>query len=130
MVAFFSALGTKQDYTPSPDDLNDTILRIYREGIILIARDGQQSPVGLIAGQFCTHQFNTDVRVLTEVAWWIPEASRGQGVGSLLLKQFLAEGHGRGLTTVVSLEHNSPLPKGYLEKYGMRLAEKTYILEA
>lgn len=86
-------------------------------------------PVGLICGMLHRHQFNPDIKCLTEYFWWVDPEHRNGRAGWMLFKEFEAVGEELCHWVTMSLLENSPVPEGFLEKQGYKLIEKTYLKE-
>lgn len=86
-------------------------------------------PVGFIAGALHPHPYNPDIRVLTEMLWWVAETERGSRAGLMLLEEFLRYGEKHADWIVFTLETNSPVNERCLTKRGFRLHEKSYLRE-
>lgn len=128
LPTFIHSLGYKNNYLPPPHRAQELLSAWMSHGIFLIA-DLDGKPVGMIAGELYTHPYAEGIRTLYEHFWWVPPEYRRTGAGSALLSAFLAEAKKNEAVARISVEHNTELPEGYMERHGLRLAEKTYIAE-
>lgn len=83
---------------------------------------------GLIGGCKGQHIYRPDKKVLQEYFWWVDESARGSGAGGQLIEAFIDAGRDcDGIQMCIG--PHTPVPDGYLEKFGFRLTEKAYFLE-
>lgn len=128
LPTFIDSLGYKNNYLPPPSKSRSLLSSWMTHGVFLIAElDGQ--PVGMIAGELYVHPYAENVRTLYEHFWWVPAEHRRSGAGGELLKAFLQEARKNEAVARVSVEHNTKLPEGYMERHGLHLAEMTYVAE-
>lgn len=99
---------------------------IKQHFMLVVEKDGELS--GVWAGMLHPHFLNPDVKVLTEVMWWVPEEKRNSRAGLLLLsaQEQIARHYGVQLECL-STEVGSPLNQGSLEKRGFKLQEHSWI---
>lgn len=74
---------------------------------------------GRFAGRLYLDRWKSEIRVV-DIAL-LPEF-RGQGAGSALLSEILAEGRSSGKAVTIHVEHNNPARRLY-ERLGFKLAE-------
>lgn len=89
--------------------------------------DGE--PVGFIAGVLHPHHFNPEVVCLSEMFWWVTPAHRQSRAGWMLLSTFTLFGHGAANLIIMTLEAESPVKFGTLERLGYRVKETNFLLE-
>ena len=99
---------------------------VISDGIGLVAmRDGKIA--GAVAGVTHRNPFNSEIKMLTEVFWYVRKEYRGKMVGGGLLAGYLDQAEKSGaniamtlLDTTIGIEEN-------FVKRGFRLREKTFI---
>ena len=128
LADFVADLGYKHSYLFTEDNLRRILAKMVDSHVFIVA-EVENELQGMICGEYMHHPYNPSVVMLYEHFWWVPEAYRASGVGGQLLEAFVSTGKECADTIKVSLEHNSGVPDGYMERFGLRLAEKTYILE-
>jgi len=127
LLEFSSTLAASSDFMPTPDRLVEILESLRTTGVLLVNRDGRKIS-GIIGGNMGPHQFNQKLRVLSEQFWWVSPCARDKGVGRNLLEAFLGLGESCDIVTV-ALEHDSPVPEKYLERFGLMPFERTYLKE-
>lgn len=103
--------------------------RLIDTQFVAIATRGT-SRLGLIAGVVNPHPFNPDIKMATELWWWVTPDARGSSAGARLLDAFdeWADDSGADLVSF-TLEAESPVNPRTLEKRGYRLAEHQFVRE-
>ncbi len=96
--------------------------------VVIAEQDGERA--GMLVAMATSHTFNPDVRVLSEIMWWVVEAKRNTRAGLLLLNALdkIAEAEKVDLVTM-STESVSPLSGRVLNKRGYRQKELTWVKE-
>lgn len=89
--------------------------------------DAEGTPVGLIAGAVSPHPFNPELRVATELWWFVSPAHRGSRAGLALLDSYEAWAKENADVRGMTLEANSPVNPRVLLKRGYQLAETQYV---
>jgi hypothetical protein len=89
--------------------------------------DADGSPVGFIAGAVVPHPFNPDIRIATELFWWVVPPARGSRAGLALLDAYDTWATDAADLKAMTLEAHSPVNPRTLLKRGYQLAESQYI---
>ena len=132
---FAHAAATKRPLFPADPAHGAQLLTSLIEGghPVLIAtrttEDGDEERLGLIAGHLSQHPYNPDLRVLTELFWWVALEHRATSAGARLLDAYIAAGRALADLVVMTLEHTSPISDRVLQKRGLRPFEHSYLLE-
>lgn len=126
--AFIKSLGYAHAFLSERAVAEAILDALLANHLVLVAVDNY-GPVGMIGGEYCRHPYNLDLVTLYEHFWWVVPEKRGKSHGGRLLLKFLEEGRKHSNIIRISLEHNSQISDDSMHRLGMRLAEKTYILE-
>lgn len=134
--------GTQRPLVPSDPDMATRLVETMTGACpFFIAEKHSQSDgeadynfhfvesVGFIAGQLGVHPYNPEIRVLTEMFWWVVPEYRGTRAGAILFNVFTAYGKQHADWVIMTLEKDSPVDPKSLEKRGYRLQESSYLLE-
>jgi hypothetical protein len=126
---FASSLGTKYSYIPPDDESLESVVQDMVDNHVVLVAWTRGERVGLIGGVATPHPFNPSISCLIERFWWVPPSFRGRvRAGYLLLRDFMKIGE-RYHTTVVSLERDSNVSDTTMQKFGLKMYEKTYSRE-
>jgi hypothetical protein len=125
---FASSLGTKYSYIPPDDESLHSIVQDMVDNHVVIVAWARGDRVGLIGGIATPHPFNPAISCLVERFWWVPPTVRGSRAGYLLLRDFMKIGE-RYHTTIVSLEDDSNVSDRMMQKFGLKMYEKSYSRE-
>lgn len=127
-------LGTTRSLFPDEayataklQELIETQVFCIVESTIENAHDGTR--VGFIAGIAGPHYFNPEIRVLSELFWWVQPEWRGTRAGALLFAEFMNCGRSRADMVVMTLEEQSPVHEETLLRHGFKRYERNYVLE-
>ena len=123
---FADTLDFKYDYSPS-DEALPGLLAYWMNHVLIVAElDGNIA--GMFGGEYCCHPWNPEMTVLVEHFWWVDPEARSKGVGKALLEEFISRGsHCHAIK--VHLENTSGVPDSFMERFGLRLKERTFIKE-
>ena len=101
-----------------------TLMDLIDKNVALVA-DDEGRLKGVVLGMYASHPLNPTVSVLHEIAWWVPEKYRKDGVGGALLDAFssLKKTDITTMTLIPESEKAGPV----LEKLGYAKAELTYV---
>lgn len=106
------------------------LLKMFIEKHLVIVAEGENGIEGFISGTYSRHYFNPDIKVLTELFWWVPKELRTKSrAGLMLLDEFTKIGNATCDWVVFTLETHSPVNERCLFKRGYQAKEHTYILE-
>lgn len=125
LFVFYDSIIPDKTLCPSSLRMLEILVELAQRHVFIVA-DLNGSIVGAIAGQIAPHQFRPDKTILSEMFWLTDPNHRSKGVGRKLLEAYLAAAE-RVDCVSMTLEHNTHLPDGYLERYGFRLQERIYI---
>lgn len=116
-------------FPKDPAKFRPAIETLVTKHLFMVAETIFGNPVGFIAGFVSPGFFNPDVLVLQETLWWVEPGSRDGRAGLNLFEAFVAWGERYADWISITLEENSPIRKGHLEKHGFMLKERTYLRE-
>jgi len=125
---FDSFVGTKYSMFKSKDFAEKKMIEILKKHLVMIA-ENDIKPVGFIAGLVHEHLFNPELKVLTEIFWWVDRAHRGTRAGLMLLNSFVEWGESYCDWISVNLEEKSPVSDRCLTKRGFKVLETSYLKE-
>lgn len=108
--------------------LIDTASQPNPQAIVAVAED-HDGLAGVIAGVLAPHFFNSDIRTLTEIFWWVSPHRRYTTAGARLLVAFEAWGCERADWIIMSVLEQSPLSPMALEDRGYRAKERSLLKE-
>lgn len=97
--------------------------------VALIAESETHERLGVIIGTLCPHPFNPEIRLLSEIFFWVTEAARGSRAAPLLLNAFDLIGSQRADWITLSKFFTSPIHSRSYERRGYRLQEQTFLKE-
>ncbi|MCA9339375.1 MAG: GNAT family N-acetyltransferase [Candidatus Saccharibacteria bacterium] len=101
---------------------------LIQEHVLIIAEMGS-TRMGFIAGMKAPHHFNPDLKVLSELLWWVCPEFRGSRAGSALLEDFIAIGKDTCDWITFTIEEQTPISDKSLIKRGFKPTEQSYLLE-
>lgn len=111
---------------PKSSKAYDFILSLVREHFVLVA-ESMGRVAGFMAGTVGPHYFNPEVKVLTEILWWVNEDRRRTPAGKLLLDEFTLWGETNCDWVIVSLDKKSRVNPRSLTKRGYALKETVFL---
>jgi hypothetical protein len=127
-------LGTNRSLFPSEEYAKEKLQELIETQVFCIAEstltnlhDGTQ--VGFIAGICGPHFFNPEIRVLSELFWWVTPEWRNTRAGALLFAEFMHCGRERADMVVMTLEEQSPVHEETLLRHGFKRYERNYVME-
>jgi N-acetylglutamate synthase-like GNAT family acetyltransferase len=127
--AFDEFFGSKRSLFP---DSNEEAVAMLEQLVttqpFFIAEDFS-GHVGFIAGSLSLHPFNTSIRVLSELFWWVDPRYRGSSAGARLLEYFIAYGKQNADWVVMTLEAKSPVDPRSLLRKGFAHYESSFLME-
>lgn len=100
---------------------------VMREQFLAVAEDESGQSVGFIAGAYGTHPYNPDLRICSELWWWVVPESRGTRAGVLLLRELEHWADGLNAPLCLTVETDSPVSDRFLAKHGFVPAERQFI---
>lgn len=81
------------------DSLRTSTMLLIDRGVVLMAFDAEQRPIGILAGLAYDH-YLANTRMASESVWWVEPCARGSGVAQDLLSAFEAWAVDHGAMTV------------------------------
>lgn len=127
--AFDQFQGTKRSLFPEDTEEAVSVIENLIETQPFIVAEDFSGRVGFIAGVLATHPYNSSIRMLSELFWWVDPRYRGSSAGARLLEAFVNYGKKNADMIVMTLEAKSPVDPRSLERKGFRLYEKNFMLE-
>lgn len=127
--AFDVFQGTQMSLFPEDADQAIAVLESLITTQPFIVAEDFSGRVGFIAGVLAPHPFNSAVRMLSELFWWVDPRYRGSSAGARLLEAFIAYGKKNADCIVMTLQAKSPVDPRSLERKGFRLYERNFMLE-
>lgn len=100
---------------------------LIREQYLAVAETEDGQSVGLIAGLYQSHPFNPDLRIVTELWWWVTPEARGSRAGAMLLKSLESWADEMNAPMALTLESNSALSDDTLARRGYVPVERQFI---
>lgn len=126
---FAQFFGSKRSLFGDEAHARATLGGMIQDHLVLVAAADGSERLGFIAGLITPHMYNPEIRVLCETFWWVAEEHRRSRAGLLLLNAFLAWGKAHADWITFSLEQNSPMRAESLEKRGLHLHERSFLME-
>lgn len=108
---------------PADETHIQAVLLNCMNGHVLLVAEEDGEILGTIIGLYTPHALNPSISTLTELAWWVPEKYRKEGVGAALLEVFSSL-KGTDIT-VMTLLPDSKQAEPFLNKFGFQLSELT-----
>jgi len=125
---FSKFYGTTLQVFQNEENTRRIVQGIIAEHVAFVAWKGSER-IGFIMGYCIPHQYNPDIRMLTESAWWVQEEHRLSRAGLMLLDKFTEWGKDNVDWITFSLEHHSPVKDTCLTKRGYAPQERSFLLE-
>lgn len=104
-----------------------SLLNLLANHVVLIAENS--APLGLIAGHVARHPFNPDIRVLSEILWWVEPSFAGKRAATALLAAFTEYGRTHVDSIICSHVYDKKSRTSALEGRGFRELERAYLME-
>ena len=96
-------------------------------GLVLLAeKDGERG--GVIIGIVTNHPFNNEIKVLTELVWYILPEYRKSRMSVMLLDSYTKEAKGLADEATFSLLPTSNIKEESMQKRGYELMENGYLM--
>lgn len=125
---FSEFIGTSRHVFGEESHVEIILTGLINDHVTLLSeKDG--TPSGFIIGILGPHPFNPSIRLLSEQAWWVTPEYRGSRAGLMLLDAFLEQGRKFADWVTISTEAHSSISENHLAKRGLKLQEKSYLLE-
>lgn len=129
----FFAYSAFADIIPlDEEELIKGICRVFDSGIIFVAVK-EDKLVGAICGVVAQPWFAHNVKMATELAWWMDDEYRGTTLAIGLLRAFESWAHENGAQAISmsDLKVDGTYPAGPLfERLGYEIAERAHVRRA
>lgn len=125
---FSEFYGTHHRLFPTNDHAFSVVSNLIDNHFFRVAETPHEK-IGFLAGTFSPHFCNPDLKVLSELWWWVDPEHRQSFAGSMLFRDFMEFGEEKADWIVATLEHHSPVPEEFILSKGFKLQEKTYLRE-
>lgn len=126
---FSSHYGTKTQIFEDNDYSRATSKNIVENHLALLAECSERGPVGFIFGLVTNHLYNQNIKVLTELFWWVPPRFRNGRAAALLFNEFTAWGKKNCDLVTFGVMESTPVKHTAITKRGFKLVERSYLLE-
>lgn len=130
---FAKFYGTKKSLFGTDDSARTGLLQLIDNHIVFVAEgvsgDAIVEPMGFIVGMLGPHMFNAEIKILSEVFWWVEEKYRTSSAGARLFSAFIKLGKEKADWISFSLAHNTPVNPDALLKRGFKLYETSFLRE-
>ena len=127
--AFAKHYGTNKSLHGNHTHARDAMLKTIQEHLVLVAESDQDGVRGFIAGFVSAHPYNPDIRVLTELFWWVEPAFRRTRAAVLLMNEFVAWGKSNCDWVTFGIMETTPVKESAILKRGFIPYERNYIME-
>lgn len=122
--------NTKHSLIPLEEGkATEIVAHLIKETFFMMVETYTGKTVGFICGVLTPHLLNPELKVFTELFWWVMPEARGTHAGAHLFIEFEAYGRRHAQWIIMTLENNSPVHPESLEKRGFILKERNYLLE-
>lgn len=126
---FSDFFGSKYPvYGPDETYNRNLILNLLNQHLFLVAeQDGKFA--GFICGLVTTHLFNPQIKVLSELFWWVLPEYRETKIGAMLFHEYEKYGAENCQWVIMTIESISPVkPESFLNR-GYKLKEQAFVKE-
>lgn len=127
--AFSKTYESKLSLTSNVEYAKDFLKNLICNHLVLVTFTDSLERTGFIAGLVQPHHFNPDIRMLSELLWWVPPEHRGGKSGALLLDSFIDYGKDRCHWITFTVERTTPISDKPLLKRGFKHTETAYLME-
>lgn len=129
---FDKFFGGKRSLFPSDPAVARAVVAelVDQHPFFVAQREDTDVRLGFIAGALAPHPYNPELVVLSELFWWVdPLFRRSSSAGARLLDHFVRFGQANADWIQMTLEAQSPIDAGALERRGFVLKERTFLFE-
>lgn len=127
--AFSRFCGTKLPAFGDEAHVRAGLENFIASHLLLIAERDETERLGFLGALGIPHPFNPEIKLLTEMFWWVDEERRGSRAAPMLLDAYVEWGRANADWVTMALEHHSPVSEKHLLKRGFKLRERSYLLE-
>lgn len=118
----YKMYGSDQEFT------KELVSDFIDRGVFYVALDDSQI-VGFICGLLSPHIYNPDITCLTQFFWWVDYSFRSQGVGRLLIEQFIEYGNQHADWIIGVTNNLTPIDDKVFTDRGFVMKDKTFVME-
>ncbi len=110
------------------------VTNLITNHVVLLA-EYDNEPLALMAGYLGPHIYNPQIKVLSEMFWWVREEARGTFRGAAACSRLKSAFEERAKTEncdwiiLTLIENRSPLKETNIIKSGYHLHERSYLME-
>lgn len=120
--------GSKHPLFPDAAE-SETTLRAIIEGDLVLVAEERDEPRGFLAASLTLHPYNSKIRVLSAMLWWVPPEHRGGRAAHALFTAFQSYGRRCADWIVMTITKDTLINTTTLEKRGYQLREASFLLE-
>lgn len=139
LAKFDKASGFKRTFLESKEYARGGMTALINEHVVIVCESVRRvgptdypefrEPLGFIAGTVAGHPFNPNIRVLTELFWWVVPEHRVTRAGFLLLDEFTRIGRRSCDWIVFNVQRHTPVGRRHFERRGFVQKEYSFLLE-
>lgn len=126
--AFSKMCGLERPIVGSDEQSRKILTEMISEGPFFVA-EREAVRLGFIAGTLHAHRFNPELRVLSEMFFWVDPRFRYSRAALLLLEEFKRYGEAAADMISFSLLSNSPVKSASLIRRGFKPIENSFMME-
>lgn len=98
--------------------------------VCLIAEKSEDfTPTGFILGLLRPHFYNPDIRLLSELFWWVVPRYRHTISASLLMDEFIAIGKAEADWITLNMSPWTRIKKRSLQQRGFEVSDQVFLME-
>ena len=125
---FYASIPISKTLPHTEDALHYLFHVMLNDGVLLIAED-ENGPCGVAGLVLIPYTFNPEMKVASEILWWVNPESQGSGIGKQLLEAIepACKTEGADLILMIHLKDSPPQAKALYERMGYQYQESSYI---
>lgn len=124
---------TKKRLFGNEQIVREKMLEIIEGHVCFMAEkrtDGNPSePIGFIAGILRPHFYNPDLRVLSQLFWWVVPGERKTLAASMLMDEFVKVGREHADWITFNMSRWTPVKKESFLRRGFNVSDQVYLME-
>lgn len=108
------------------------MLEVVRTNICLIAdkkEAGKTERIGFIGGLLRTHFYNPEIRLLSQLFWWVIPAQRKTVAASMLMDAFISIGRAHADWITFNISRKCPVKKQSFIRRGFEVSDQVFLME-
>lgn len=113
--------------------VREKMLEIVNSHVCFIAEkteeDGNSKRIGFIAGILRPHFYNPDLRVLSQLFWWVLPTERKTLAASMLMDAFILIGKQHADWITFNMSPWTPVKERSFLRKGFSVSDRVYLLE-